>query len=112
MNFSPIHTTILEEKRITDFTIIRENSNNYPKGKSNIYAKNSLGEIIWNAELPFQDDFYPNPIQWNKTLKEDSKNWSELIEKSTTSFIVSSWNGVTVCIDYKNGKILQSKFTK
>lgn len=112
MNFSPIHTTILEVKRIADLIVIRENSNNYPKGKSNVYAKNSLGEIIWNAELPFADDFYPNPIQWNKTLKVDSKNWSELIEESTTSFVVSSSKGVTVSIDYKNGKIVQSEFTK
>ena len=112
MNFSPIHTKILEEKRIADLTIIRESSDNYPKGKSNVYAKNSRGEIIWNAELPFTDDCYPNPIQWNKSLNVNSKNWSELIRESSKSFVASSWNGVTVSIDYKTGEIIQKEFTK
>ncbi|MEW4922251.1 hypothetical protein [Algibacter sp. 2305UL17-15] len=112
MNFRPIHTRVLEEKTVADLTIIRESSDNYLEGISNVYAKNSLGEIIWNAELPLEDDCYPNPIQWNKTLNAEFKNWSELIQDSPKSFVASSWKGITVCIDYRNGEILQSEFTK
>ena len=112
MNIQAIHTDILDEKEIDSLLIIRENPNNYPKGKSNIYAKDSFGQIVWYAELPFTDDIYPNPIQWNKSLNVNSKNWTEFIQKSTNSFVVSSWKGITVSVDYKTGKIIQKEFTK
>lgn len=112
MNFQPIHTKILEENRKADLTIIRESSNNYPKGKSNIYARNSLGKIIWHAELPFADDIYPNPILWDKSLNSNAKNWTEFIQENANSFVVSSWKGITVSIDYKTGRLIQKEFTK
>ena len=112
MNIQAIHTNILDEKEISDLRIIREDPNNYPKGKSNIYAKNAFGQIVWYAELLFTDDIYSNPIQWNKNLNIGGKNWNELIQESINSFVVSSWKGVTVSIDYKSGKLIQKEFTK
>ncbi len=112
MNIKPIHTNILDKKAIGDLQIIRENPDNYPKGKSNIYAKDSFGKIIWYAELPLTGDIYSNPIQWNKSINADSKIWSEFIQENSNSFVVSSWNCYTVSIDYRNGKILQKEFTK
>ena len=103
MNFSPLHTKIIEKKRINEVTIIRESPDNYPKNKSNIYAVNDVGDIVWFAELPIIGDIYTNPIQWNKDMT---------INANLNSFVVSSWKGITVSIDYKTGEIKSKKFTK
>ncbi|TLP80904.1 hypothetical protein [Maribacter sp. ACAM166] len=107
-----IHTDILESKRIDSITVVRENPDNYPKGKSNIYAKDIDNNVIWSAELPLIGDTYCNPIQWNKGINKDAISWDDFFSESNNSFVVSSWNCFTVSIDYKNGKIIHKELTK
>lgn len=104
MKLNPLHTKIVENKRINDITIIRESPDNYPNGKSNIYSVDDFGKIVWFAELPMTGDIFTNPIQWDKDININSDNWN--------SFVVSSWNGFTVSIDCKTGKIKNKEFTK
>lgn len=111
MTIEGIYTAIVQRKFIGGFEIIRENSNNYPKGKSNIYAKNNKGNIVWYAELPLTGDIYPNPIQWNKSLNAKAKDWDHFYVDNPETFSVSSRHCYTVSILYKTGKILQSEFT-
>ena len=112
MNISPLHTKIVEKKRVNDVTIIRESPDNYPRGKSNIYAINDASCIVWFAELPITGDIYVNPIQWNKEININSNNWNSFYENDSDSFVVSSWNCFTVSIDCKTGKIKNKVFTK
>ncbi|SFS96592.1 hypothetical protein SAMN04487906_2382 [Zhouia amylolytica] len=112
MTSEAIHTEIIDRKTVDDIEIIQENPDNYPKGKSNIYAKNSEGKIVWYAELPLTGDIYPNPIQWNKSLNAKAKNWDEFYVDNQDTFTVSSWHSYTVSISYETGKIIQSEFTK
>ena len=112
MTAEAIHTEIVDKKTVDDIEIIRENPDNYPKGKSNIYAKNNEGRIVWYAELPLTGDIYPNPIQWDKGINQNGKNWDDFLSVSNNSFVVSSWNCYTVSIEYKNGKIIHKEFTK
>lgn len=107
-----LHTEIVDLKNFNEITIIREAPENYPKGKSNIYAKNSKGEILWFAELPLTGDIYFNPIQWEKDIDNESINWNSFYKKKPDSFVVSSWNCYTVGIDIQNGKIINKVFTK
>ena len=95
MEFKPLHTEITEKFNFEEITIIREEYFNYPNGKSNIYAKNVKGKIIWFAELPMIEDCYSNPM------------------KIMGGYLrVSSWKGFDVQIDLENGKILENNFTK
>lgn len=112
MIIEAIHTKIVERKSMDDLEIIREHPDNYPNGKSNIYAKNKEGKIVWYAELTMKGDIYPNPIQWNKSLNDKSKNWNGFFVDNPEIFSVSSWHCFIVSISYKTGKILQSEFTK
>ena len=112
MTTEAIHTEIVDRKTVNGIEIIRENPDNYPKGKSNIYARNREGKILWYAELPLTGDIYPNPIQWDKGINKSGKTWDDFLTVSNNSFVVSSWNCYTVSIDYKNGKIIHSEFTK
>ncbi|MFA7290551.1 MAG: hypothetical protein WC055_16885 [Melioribacteraceae bacterium] len=112
MTAKAIHTEIVDRKTVGDLEIIRENPNNYPKAKSNIYAKNREGKIEWYSELPLTGDIYPNPIQWNKSLNEKGKSCDDFYVDNPETFSVSSWYCYTVSISYKTGKILQTEFTK
>ena len=112
MNISQLHTKIDDKKRINDITIIRESPDSYPKGKSNIYAVNDFGYIIWFAELPITGDTYINSIQWNKDININSNNWNSFYKNDPNSFVVSSWNCFTVSINYKTGRIKNKVFTK
>lgn len=67
---------------------------------------------MWYAELPKIGDIYLNPIQWNKSLNDKSKDWNGFYVDNPETFLVSSWHCFTVSISYKTGKISQSKFTK
>ena len=95
MNNKGIHTEIEEIIKTDSLQIIRENYFQFPEGKSNIYAKNIEGKIVWFADLPIEGDSYSNPIEFN-----DGK------------LRASSWKGFTVLINIKNGKIINSNFTK
>jgi hypothetical protein len=112
MNLKPIHTIVVDSRTIDDITIIREDPENYPKGKSNIYAKNFQGDIIWYAELPITGDIYCNPIQWNQTINENADSWNDLYESDAHSFAVCSWLCFTVAINIRSGKIIRKVFTK
>jgi hypothetical protein len=112
MKYKPIYTEIIECKKFDDLTIIRESPNNYPKGKSNIYAKNTNNEIIWFAALPVTGDIYCNSIQWNKNINPNAKDWKEFVFDDSNAFVVASWNCFTVSINNINGKILHKEFTK
>ena len=112
MKIEPIHTKIIDFRTIKNITIIRETPDNYPIGKSNIYARNSNGQIIWYAELPIAGDTYCNPVQWNKSINDDADKWDAIYKDNSNSIVVSSWNGFTVCIDSRNGKIIHKIFTK
>ncbi|WP_299683595.1 hypothetical protein [uncultured Dokdonia sp.] len=107
-----IHTEIVDRKILDEIEIIQENSDSYPKGKSNIYAKNNEGDIIWYAELPITGDIYLNSIQWDKGINKNGKTWNDVLTLSNNSFVVSSWNCYIVSIDYKYGKIISKEFTK
>ncbi len=112
MNEEALHTEIVERKTVGDIEIIREKYYQYTKGKSNIYAKNIEGEIIWYAELPIPEDIYSNAIQWDKEISQNRNNSNNFLSASKCSFVASSWNCYTVSIDYKNGKIIHVEFTK
>lgn len=112
MKYRPIYTEIIQYKEFDDLTIIRESPTNFPKGKSNIYAKNSTDEIIWFAELPITGDVYCNSIQWNKNINPNAKDWKEFVFDDSNAFVVASWNCFTVSINNINGKILHKEFTK
>ena len=87
MNKKGIHTEIEEIVEIDSLQIIRENYFQFPKGKSNIYAKDIEDKIVWFAELPIEGDSYSNPM----VLKDGKLR-------------ASSWKGFTVLINIKNGK--------
>ena len=95
MNNKGIYTEIEEIVKTDSLQIIRENYFQFPKGESNIYAKDVENKIVWFAELPMEADVYSNPI--------------ELIDGKLKA---GSWKGFTVLIDIKNGKIIESNFTK
>jgi hypothetical protein len=107
-----IHTKIVDRKTVGVIEIIRENYYNYPKGRSNIYARNNKGRIVWYADLPLTEDIYSNPIQWDKGINKSRTTQDDFLTVSNDSFVVSSCNGYTVSIDYKRGKIIYSKLTK
>ena len=112
MNTKALHTKVIDSRIIDRFKIIQEDQKSYPSGKSNIYALDSDGKIIWEAELPFTDDIYPNPIKWDKVLNSKSMKWDEFYIDSPDSLTVSSQRGITVSISYRTGRIVQSEFTK
>jgi hypothetical protein len=105
---------ILEFKRAQkDIIILRIDANgDWPLGKSNIYCLNDSLEPIWDAELPFDKDIYPNPIEWDKEINTKSTGWYDYVKDNVTTFTTSSQRGVTVTIDYNTGKIVNSEFTK
>jgi hypothetical protein len=107
-----LHTQIVDLKKTNEITVVREDPDNYPKGKSNIYAKNEEGEILWFSELPVTGDSYCNPIQWCKDINSESTCWNSFYKNNPNSFVVSSWNCYTVSIDIRNGKIINKVFTK
>tara|TARA_R110001583_G_scaffold55092_1_gene167873 strand:- start:1557 stop:1886 length:330 start_codon:yes stop_codon:yes gene_type:complete len=109
MKPKPIHTKIIDSRTINDIVIIQENPDKYPRGKSNIYAKDLNGNIKWYAELPVTSDIYPNPIQWDLNIKNSNR---AKYFNSDKTFVVSSWNCYTVSIDYKTGFIVEKVFTK
>ena len=90
----PISTNIKQIIKIdNDILIIREDSNNF-EGVSNVYClKNS--DLIWYSELPSEKDYYSNDLQF-----------------TGANLKVSSWDGQTVVLDIKTGKILHKIFTK
>ncbi len=112
MNEKGIHTEILGSKKIGEIEIFQEEPYSFPNDKSNIYAKDSSGQILWYSEIPMEGDCYPNSISWNRRLNKDSENWDNLFIDDRSSFCVSSRKGYTVCISYSTGKIIDSVFTK
>lgn len=90
----PISTNIKQLIKIDDdLLIIREDSYNF-EGLSNIYCLKD-SDIVWYSELPGKKDYYPNDLHFENG-----------------NLMVSSWNGYTVQIDIKTGKILHKLFTK
>lgn len=107
---NPLYTQIVDSKLVKGLLIVREDSNNYPIEKSNIYALNSDNEIVWFAELPSLGEIYINPIVWDSSINPNATDWNDYYLKNENSFVVSSAQE-TVCIDYITGKILSKEFT-
>lgn len=106
-------TKIEEFKQVAiDCIIIRENTNNYNTDKSNIYCLNDNLNVIWFSDQPFQNDTFPNKIEWDKELNSNCTDWSDYIVDNPGTLTCSSSKGFTSTIEYKTGKILRSTFTK
>ena len=109
----PLYTEILEKFDHSDeLVIVRESTKNYPSNKSNIYCTDRDLNILWFAELPIENDNYPNEIIFNSRINKDSKNWNDLYIPAENLITTSSLKGFTVTIDLNNGKIIDSIFTK
>lgn len=108
---NPLHTHIVESKAVKDLIIVRECSKDYPIEKSNIYALNSNGDIVWFAELPSPGNIYVNPVVWDSCINPNASSWNDYYLKDETSFVVSSAQE-TVCIEYLTGKISSKEFAK
>ncbi|MCJ8288983.1 MAG: hypothetical protein HRT58_06165 [Crocinitomicaceae bacterium] len=109
----PIFTHIIESHMINaDCTIIQESCEDFPKLKSNIYCIHADSKVKWFAELPLKDDLYPNPIQINTRIDKNATEYGGFYVAEKGLFTTSSQNGITVTIDIKNGKIIDSEFTK
>lgn len=90
----PTSTNIRQIIKVDDdFLIIREDYYKF-EGKSNVYCLKD-NDIIWYAELPNKEDYYSNDLQ----VKNGNLQ-------------ASSWEGATMEIDIKTGKILEKTFTK
>jgi hypothetical protein len=104
---------IVEFKKVgTDCIIVREATNNYDYRKSNIYCLDDNLDLVWFSDQPFDNDTFPNKIVWNKELNDSGTSWSDYVIDNPNTLTCSSWNGFTVTIDYKTGKITKSIFTK
>jgi hypothetical protein len=106
-------SSIKEFKKIgADCIIVREDTNNYDEKKSNIYCLNNNLEMVWFSEQLFENDTFPNEIDWNKELNDNGTSWSDYVIGNPDTLTCSSCKGFTVTIDYKTGKITKSIFTK
>ena len=107
------YTKILESKSFdSGHIIVRESCVDYPANTANIYCINKSGSIVWFAELPFEDDCYPNPVAWNARINKNADSWENYYERTDNMFSTSSRKGITVTIDNNNGKIVDSELTK
>jgi outer membrane protein assembly factor BamB len=104
---------IEEVKEIdTNCIIVREKIYNSDRQKSNIYCLDNDFKKVWFADLPVENDDFPNPIQWNKEINENGIEWNDYLVENSKTFTTSSQKGITVSIEYETGKILKSIFTK
>jgi hypothetical protein len=80
--------------KFDDFTIMQEEPS--PDDQfSNVYCIDALGKLKWRAELPSQDDCYPNPLRF-----------------SQSEIVTHSFRGIRVVIDPRNGKIMSKSLAK
>jgi hypothetical protein len=104
---------ILEFRKVKEnTTIIRVHPDGDNNGKANIYCVDDDFNIRWFAERPWEQDVFPNPISWDKEINDTGKSWEDYLKDSPNSLTCSSWNCITVSIDYDTGKITKSLFTK
>ena len=110
--YQPVSKIIEFRKVGSDCIIIHEDPGNYNSINSNIYCLDDNFHITWYAETPHDKDAYPNRVEWNKEINDNSTGWENYDVENPNTFTTASRKGFTVTIDYKTGKIIKSLFTK
>ncbi len=105
-------SSIAEFRRVKDNIIIIRLNTDEQVPLSNIYCLNDALEVVWYAELPFADDYYPNQIVWDSELNDNATSWEDYTTFNKNNFTSSSQKGVTVSISYSDGRIISRIFTK
>jgi len=101
---------IYEAKRLPNKTIIvRVQSES---DCSEIYCLDENLSTKWQLKTIFEKDSCPNEIVWDSRLDENADSWKKAIVSDSNSFVVSSVKGITVTVNYENGEIVNSVFTK
>lgn len=117
---APIGSSFKEFRRIgTNCIIVKEDEQNFPidneGNKANIYCLNDNLDVVWCVNMPFENDGFPNPIQWDVEIKEvktpEGYLTIEYVE-NPNAFTCSSWAGFTISVDYKTGETIHAEFTK
>ncbi len=99
-----------EAKRLADNTIIVriQDESDYAK----IYCLNEDLSTKWQLKTIFEPDGYPNSIVWDTRFDERADAWDKAYVNDLNSFVTSSFKGFTVTVNYRNGEIINSVFTR
>lgn len=109
-SFEPF-SRIEEFKKVrNNCIIVREEFLNDIKKPSNIYCLDDSLNILWFSESPFPDDSFANNIRWDLEFYETKTGIT--YRENKNCFVCSTWQGITVNIDYKTGQILKKILTK
>lgn len=116
----PYGKKIVQYKRFgPNCNIIREDEKHFPTDKNgckaNIYCLDDKFKIKWRVKMPLDDDYFPNPIKWNKKAIEINKQGELLnlvVQDSQNTFISTSLRGFILTVDYQTGQTVNTKFIK
>jgi hypothetical protein len=77
-----------------------------------IFCVNLDFSIKWELHPTLENDEYPNPIIWDSKIDENVDTWEKAYVANYSSFVTSSQRGITMTVNYDDGKISNSILTK